>query len=108
MKWKEYKKLDLEEREEYNFKFSEIDYPRANIYYLAILYTLLVSFMAISLVVLKEFVDTQLDVINLITTSTKVSLVILISFFVDYLGQLSYYIYRKRKESKWIKEHTHK
>ena len=38
MKWDEYKKLSREKREEYDFKFGDIDYPRTSISYVVTLY----------------------------------------------------------------------
>jgi hypothetical protein len=103
MKWETYKQLSSVEKEEWNFRFKDLTYPRIPLVYLVFIWMCLTVFMAIALVVLKEYVQVKSIVVDILSLQYRISSVMLVAFLVDYVGQLVYFIYKKYKEREFIK-----
>lgn len=104
MKWEIYKKLTPEQREEWKFKYDQ-DYPSFNSHiYLVLIYALVSMYSAISLVLLKEYVTLQTEVIVLFSLMMKITLVLLSIWAIEFIIKTVRYFWIDFKGMKWLKK----
>lgn len=104
MKYETYKQLNYDQKEEWTFKYSKINFPQASLVYLIILQCSLVAFSSIILISLKEYVVVHRPLSELFALCFNISAVMLIVWIIDYVGQLANYIYIKIKEKSFLRK----
>lgn len=105
MKYETYTKLNAQQKEEWDFRFKDIHYPQINITYLIVLYSLLISYLMLSYIVLKEYVHVEIEVMTILVHMSKISLIIVLVWIFDYVGQIFLFAFRKYKEHKFLKRY---
>ncbi len=104
MKYKIYKQLTDEEKDEWHFKYQDNEPPAPSLLWLVILYVLSIHYVGISLILAFLKPETTVDVLKLIKFTADGSLFIMLIFLINYIGSWLMYIYGRYKESKWLKK----
>lgn len=106
MKWEKYKLLHAEEREEWNFRFkTKLDNPPNNnfLIWLVLFWSNLLTFAAIALVILKEYVSVKYSVLTVFVQAGQITNILVLAFAAHYLGEWIVYAICWYKAHKWYK-----
>lgn len=104
MNWEIYKKLTLEQREEWKFKYN-CNLPYFNMMpWIVALWLIIGQTLSTSLIILKEYVPYSGDVLKLIQMGMYYTKLMLIVCVIVYSSYLMDYFWIKHKEKKWLKE----
>ena len=103
--WKKYKKLTKEQKEEYNFKYNEINYPRINLVYLFSFYLIWTIYILIMYLILIDDKEIwKMSFSKIFILQMQLTITFLFVWIFDYIGQTTYHIYKKWRLKKWLKK----
>ena len=109
MKWETYCKLSIEHREEWNFRFKDINLPSIDVGYIFGLWMVVTSYMAICLVIIKGYIDLPtFSFLKLMGRLMGFTSAVIVAYLVDILGQFWYYSFKCLQAHKWLKERGYK
>jgi len=104
MKCKIYQQLTAEQREEWKFKYEhKFNIPNGLIYAIG-LYLTMGHFMMVSLILLKDYVPYQGSVLNILLVATNIPLIFLVAYLTEILYEFGIFVWKNKKEKKWLKE----
>ena len=93
-----------EQKEEYNYRFKDIELPYTNlIYNLLLLWLIFGISLMFALMSIKEYVEISIHVLEYLISMVKVSYIFVYATLIDVIIKYSIYIYRKYQERKFLK-----
>ena len=110
MKYQNYIKMNLLDRDEWNFRFKEnttFNF-RVDLYSLVLALALNLMLMMIYILIVKDIIIVQYEALEILLLSLKITPIILFVWGFSLIGQFISHAYFKYREYQWFKEKGYK